>query len=208
MTNPLKTILLILISGISYTQDFEGIIKYEYNYQPKTNEFSAEFLKKELGGNVISYVKNGFLKQISESEFMSLELYRYKDSKVYFMNGTETDTLRFMDIKKKENISYKHEIVKNADTILNIVCDKLIYIDKYGKKEYYYSSKLSLNPKYYTNFNYSNQNEILKLTKAVSLKVVSNYNMFVVEKIAVDIKKVRLEDDTFNLPKHSVLKQE
>ena len=196
---------MLIISGYSYSQDFEGEIKYELNYISKSSQYTLEIMQNEFGTETTTYIKNGFYKEITDSKFMSYQLFRYVDNRIYFQHKVKSDTLWYSLTISEQKLDFKYEIHEKSDTILNIVCDKLIYQDEYGIKTYYYSSDYSLNPELYKDFTYSNKYEILKLMKSVYLKLVMEYEPFIVEITATDIKRKVLNDKVFDLPKHTIL---
>lgn len=205
----MKIILLITILVFNMTsifsQDFEGIIEYEINFMPKSTDYSIEFMEKELGKKATTYIKNGFYKELTNSKFMSYQLFRYDKDKIYYKHDISGDTLFFSSTIEKKPYKFEYKIEKKADTVLNIICDRLTYTDNYGTKIYYYSSEYSLNPKYYKNFTINNKYEILKLMKSVYLKLVMEYDFFNIEIIATDIKRKKLENETFKIPEGKVL---
>ena len=175
------------------------------NYIPKSDNYTVEFLESELGTNVKTYIKNGYYKEFSESSFMSIQLFRYDENRIYFKHQIQSDTLIYLSTISKEEPPFEYEIYPKSEMVLGILCDKLVITEKDVTKTFYYSAKYSLNSEYYKNFTYSNKNEILKIMKAVYLKLVMEYNPFIVEIVGTRIKREKLSEEVFELPKHSVL---
>ena len=197
--------LLYLLPSLLYGQDFEGIIHYEMTYHSKSAEFSVEDLEKGGGKYVKSYIKNGYYKELTKSSFMSYQLFRHDHKAMYFKHGMEDDTLYHESTLAKTSNEFSYELYEGTDSILNVLCDKLVVKDKYGTKTYYYSSHYSLNPDYYKNYTLSNKYEILKIMKSIYLRLVMEFEHFVVDITAKTIERKDLKKDTFELPEYKVM---
>ena len=176
-------------------------------YVPKSYQYTLSFLEKELGKNVTSYFKNGYYKEITNSNFMGFQLFRHEENKIYYKHSLKDDTLWYSSTIAEHNIEFNYEIVENADTILGVSCDKLIYKDSSGTKSYYYSSEYSLDPEYYRNFTYYNKYEVLKLMRAIYLQFEMETALFKLKVTAINIKRKKLKDRIFRIPKHKQLVQ-
>lgn len=198
-------ISLFFLSLNSYSQDFEGIIEYKMSYTLKSDRYSIDFLEKEMGKNVKIFFKNGFYKELTDSKFMYFQLFRYSDNRIYFKNQPKNDTLYYRSTLADHTSNFDYVIQKKADTLLGVVCDKLTITDNFGTKTYYYSSEYSLDPEYYKNFTFINKYEIVKLMKAVYLKLVMDLEFFKVEIKATNIERKKLPDKVFALPENTIL---
>lgn len=205
----MKKLLYIIFALINfafcYSQDFEGVIEYKTNFIPKSNEYTVQFLEAEFGKKITTYIKNGFYKEVTEAKFMSYQLFRYDKNRIYFKNEIEDDTLKYTSTIAKQKSDFTYDIFKKSDTILNVVCDKLVYKDNYGIKTYYYSSEYSLDPEFYKDYTYSNKYDKVKLLKSIYLKLVMEYEPFIVEITATSIKRKKLRKKVFKIPKHKIL---
>ena len=186
------------------SQDFEGIIEYEQSYSNNKTNLSIKELHEMFGTHVTSYLKNGYYKEITDSEYMSYQLYRYKDNMIYYKDNFNSDTLFYKATNLKHDIPLNHKLEKNADTILGYACDKLIITDDYGTREYFFSDKLTLNPDYYKNYSYINKDKIVALMKAYYLRLRMTYSSFTVDIIAKNIKHKKLSRRIFELPKKRI----
>lgn len=202
----LKTIIIFLFTYLGYSQDFEGKIEYQITYFDKNNvEVNIPKVNQLMGEKSTFITKKGKYKQITNSDFMSFQLYSSNEKKLYIKNNwnqKESDTLFYLDPSKLENVSFKYEITKNAATILGYLCDKLTVKDTLNiiREEYFYSPDLKLNPKYFKDFSAFNKNKITDLMKAVFLKLSYYYPEFTLSMTAIDIKKIKISDSEFNLP--------
>jgi len=198
-------IITLLIAGLSNAQDFEGVVHYKRTFTIIDNRISIDQLEKEFGKKSTVYIKNGYYKSMDETDFMSMQLYRYIDHKIYFFNKN-TDTLYYMPTNIPEKNKYEYHLTKKTDTILGTVCDRLeIKINANLTYIYHFSSKYSLDPKFYKNFTLMNKNEILNKIKSIYLRftAISNELIYTSEAVKIELKK--LDNHIFDIPKHKIL---
>ena len=205
----LQTIILILISTITFSQDFEGIIEYKITYENlnEQNKVDIKGMENFLGTKSIFTTKKGAYKQISEGQYMSFQVYKPNDAKLYYKDFIESDTIYFKDLKKFDNTEFEFEIIKNADTILNHICDKLIYKTDQTEEHYYFSPDLKQNPKYFKDYSFGNKNKLTELTKSIHLRYDLFFNGILIKSVATEIKEQKIEDKEFEIPKNSILKE-
>lgn len=208
MKKSLLITIALIHSILMYAQDFEGIIVYKTSYQIKDSSYSLESLRSIGGTKTTTYLKNGFYKEISDSKFMSYHLFRYDKKAIFFKHQMDDDTLRVQSIKAKNPGPFRYEVVQNSDTIMGVLCDKLIFWDRNGKKTYYYSKDYSLNPRFYRKFTASHKNKIQKITGAMYLKIKIEFDGFNVIHTAHKIDRQKLPAGTFDLPEYQVKKVE
>ncbi len=201
----IATSLIIFNINFSFSQDFEGIIKYDVSYIAKKDYVSVDFLEKEMGTKTITYIKNGFYKELTNSRVMGFLRYCHKEDKIYFSDYEGSDTIKYFSCILDEKGKFEYEIFEKTDTILGEICDKLVVKDNYGTKTYYYSSQYSLNPAFYKNYTLSNKYEILKLMKSIYLKLEMEYEPYIVSIEATEIERKKLKRKILKLPKHKVL---
>jgi hypothetical protein len=204
-----KTLLIIifLFSIQVFSQDFKGIIKYETSFEKlvENNAINIEDLKAFLGINSTFITKNGSYKQISEGKFMSFQLYKPNQSKLYYKDLIEADTLYFKDVKKHDNTKFEYEIIKNADTILGYVCHKLIYKTKDSESHYYFAPELKQNPKYFKNYKFENKDKLVELTKSIYLRYDLFFNGLKIKSTATSIERKKIKDNEFEIPKNQII---
>jgi len=207
----LQIILIFLISNITFSQDFEGIIEYENSYSKinEENPINLKDLENFLGIKSTFITKEGFYKQISEGKYMSFQIYNPSESRLYYKDLIESDSLFIKDLTKFDNTEFEYEIKKNADTILNHICDKLIYKkqDQNIEEHYYFTTKYKQNPEYFKNFTFGNKNKLSELMKSVYLRYDVFFNGIIISSVATEIKEQKIEDKEFEIPKNSILKE-
>lgn len=205
----MKTLLIFAIictSLTGYTQkQFEGRIKYNMAFTAKTSSIDIETLKKELGTHVDSYYKKGFYKEIANSSWMSYQLYRHDSIALFFKNHVQDSLVMKVSVNDEPIEDFSYSIIENADTILGNICNQLVVTDKHGTKSFYYSSNYPINPEHYKNFTNANKHEIVRLMKAIFLRLTMNYELFTVDIIAAEITPMKLKDEIFALPENAII---
>ena len=198
-------IITLLIAGLSYAQDFEGVVHYKRTFTIIDNRISIDQLEKDYGKKSTVYIKNGYYKSIDDSDFMTMQLYRYTDQKMYFFNKN-TDTLFYLSTNFREKNKYEFHLKKQTDTILGVVCDRLeVKINANLTYIYYFSSKYSLDPEFYKNYTLINKNEILNRMKSIYLKFTGISKDYILTSEAVKIELKKLDESIFDIPKHKIL---
>lgn len=205
----LYTLIILLTSTLSFSQDFEGVINYDITFEKigENNSINIKELEEFIGTKSKFITKNGAYKQLSEGKFMAFQIYNASESKLYYKDIIESDTLYFKDLTKFENTEFEYEIIKNADTILNHVCHKLIYKTAELEEHYYFSPDLKQSPKYFQNFTVGNKNKLTELMKSVYLRYDVIYYGISIKSIATEIKIQKINDTEFGTPMNSILKE-
>ena len=201
------TSFILLISISVYSQDFEGKIEYKLSYYQKDSKAiidSPEIIKL-LGDTSTFITKKGFYKQITNSQYMAFQLYDPKENRLYMKSKIESDTLFYIVTSKIKNTKFEYEIIKNADTILGHVCDKLSVRDSVGKQDYYFANDLKVSPEYFQNFTAFNKNKITDIMKSVFLRVDYYFINFIARMEATVIIETKENNEEFLLPPHKIL---
>lgn len=202
-------ILYILIASVGFAQDFEGVIEFDFTYKSKDTRVSVEELMEYGGTHSVVFIKNGFYKSIDNSNAWCYQLFRHDTDSIYYKHGLKDDTLRrFSTISTDIESSFDYSIERNADTVLGIVCDKLVITDDDGQRIYYFSREYPQDASFFENFTKNNRDQIQKLIGAVYLRQIIVYAEFEVDMVATSIKRMTLPEDTFDLPIHKVIKEE
>jgi hypothetical protein len=204
----LLTFIICLNLNLTFSQSFEGIVDYELSYISKSPKYSVEFMEKEFGTNVRVFFKDGYYKELTDTKYMSLQLYRNDENRIYYKHEIEDDTLRYFPAIKNLNETFDYKLEKDKEVILSKLCNKLIVNDSYGTKTYYYSSDYPIDPELFKEYTYANKYEILKIMRAIYLKLVMEYEPFTVTYIATDIKPKRLRNKEFKIPNYEYIKRE
>lgn len=189
-------------------QEFEGIVESKVSYTVKNDNFSVSELENLFGTEYTTYYKTGYYKAISESQFMSYQLYNNSEGRIYYMHNLNDDTLRYQSTIAKNESVYEFEIFENADTVLGKVCKMLVANNQTRVNIYSFSEDYYINPESYKNFTVSNLFIQKLTTKSLNLRTRSIYEDFEAETIVTKITEKKLDKSIFQLPNHKFLKKE
>ncbi len=189
----------MLFSIISFSQTFEGEIVYSNTYKSKNTQYTDERWTMLLG-NVQNYlIKAGDYKSITNGKLMQWQLYINKDNKLY-NKMANSETVYWNDGSVQGDEIIKVEINKNVTVVLGYNCDEIILTCKSGIQKYYYNSKLAVDAKLFINHKFGNWYDYLSKSNALPLKMVLENPQFTTISIATEIKPMKLEINTFELP--------
>jgi len=190
---------LSLISFALFAQSFEGKIIYQNTFKSKTPNVSDEQFSSMLGSVQNYYMKGGDYKSESNGKFVLWQLYLNKDNKLY-NKVANSEAILWNDgaINPDEVIS--SELHKGVIEILGYKCDELVLICKSGIQKYYFSSKLPVDSKLYSNHKFGNWYAYLSKANAIPLKMTIDNEQFTMESVATDVKVMKLDASLFILP--------
>ena len=197
---------IILISNLSFSQNFEGKITYANNYKSKIENISDLQLTAMMGETQEFYIKNGNYKSILNGNYLLWQLYSNKENKLYNKFAI-SPAIFWNDCKENLDIILSTKINKKFVEILGYVCDELIVVSTSGVQKYYYNEKTKADDKLFVFHKYTNWDQVVLLTKSLPLKTIIENNQFSFESIATSIKKDNLEDSMFVLPIDSLLQK-
>lgn len=200
--------MFFIISLKLYSQDFEGKVEYETSYQVISSKENEASLKRDLGTKMTLTIKNGFSKEVTNSEYGNLNLYNPKENRLYFTDKFAPKTLYYYNGNKEPNSKATYKVIKNAETVLGHLCDKLIYKTKDYEIVYFYSHDLKSNPKYLKDFTYMNRNKKLEIMKSICLKQIMKTKNFTATLKAVKITPVKVSNEEFTKPHYTQLKEQ
>jgi hypothetical protein len=151
-------------------------------------------------GNTQNYlVKGGDYKSIANGKLMQWQLYINKDNKLY-NKMANSDIVYWNDASIQGDEVIKIEINKNVVEILGYKCDEIVLTCKSGIQKYYFNSKISIDPKVFINHKFGNWYDYLSKSNALPLKMILENPQFTTISIATEIKPMKLEVNTFELP--------
>ena len=209
------TIIIIIIlsallscGNIDGNRSFEGILESNVKYTSKIDSLTTEEIFGQSEETNVTYIKDGFYKVNSSTDFMSMMLWRHSDTTLYYFNKSSGDTLWYDRTNSHPSKIIEYKIIQNADTIVNFICNALVILDDKDKVlTYYYSPELALDPEFYINAPNSSQYEIKKLIKSVTLGMKIETSYGIMESEVVKLTHKKLEDKLFELPDYSVMRE-
>ena len=188
-------------------QSFEGEIIFEIKYfrVDSGEEVRHNDLKNIAGYKSIFLTKDGYEKQITDSQLNSVTIFSSSENRFYYKDSPKNDTLFFRDLKKSYNTPFEYEIENNADTIAGYSCNKLIYKSGDGLAHFYFAPELRKNPKYSKNFRAFNKNKIDEMMKSYCLRYDIYAGELIIRAVAIEVKERKLSNKEFILPEHKIL---
>lgn len=183
----------------SFAQTFEGKIVYQITYKSKMPNVTGEQLTTTLGSVQEYYIKNGDYKSVLNGTFFFWQLYINKDNKLY-NKMANSEALLWYDGATNPDEVLSTEIHKNATEVLGYKCDELILTCKSGIQKYYFSTKLAIDTKLFSNHKFGNWYDYLIKANSVPLKSIVDNDQFTLESIATEVKQMKLDKTFFELP--------
>lgn len=205
-----KTIFLSLFLCLFYVhanaQNFEGRIVYENTYKSKIPNVSDDQFNAMMGNEQTYLIKGGNYKSIMDGTMMQWQLYLGNDNKLY-MKMAASPVIYWSDGAVNTDEVQKAEINKGVETILGHLCDELVLTCKSGVQRYYFSPKVKIDPKLYSQHKFGNWSEVVSHTKSLPLKIVVENAQFTLVSTATEISPEKLEAKEFELPPGSELQK-
>ena len=188
----------LLFSILAFSQSFEGKILYTNTYKSKNTQYTYERWATILGDTETYFIKGGDYKTTTNGSLMQWQLYINKDNKLY-SKMSNTETVLWNDASVQDDVVLSVKINKNSIRILGYLCDELILTCKSGIQKYYYSSKIGIDAKLFSNHKYGNWYDYLSQSNALPLKMVMENPEFITYSIAISVVPMSLEKELFEL---------
>ncbi len=209
-----KIILILIVSSIlivgfsSKEKYFEGSIVYEHKYESSNPKMNLKPMEKAYGTRSEFFYKNGNFKQIFNGTQLKLNLFLVKENKTFMQNSN--DTLYYSYEKANEKVVFL-ETDTLKDYILGLEC-KILKLRSntldgtfHRNAEYYYNEKTKIDPKLSKNQIYGSINLIYEKTRAIPLKLVTDYGDMKITMTAIEIKPKKIEDSFFEIAKNALV---
>ena len=197
----MKSLLLgaLLLAPLSlYAQNFEGIIKFNLEYEITDSRIIGTDLNKELGREITSYYNK------------TKKLDRYNTGVTELFNSSET-TSRIREPNGSNLIinvaTDSVSIIKISDIPTNEVilgCPLKAILVQYSDStstELHYCEALKVSPSFFKNYKLSGYDQIISRIKSIPLKTYRKSILYNTTYTAVDKKEMKLDKTIFNYPK-------
>jgi len=200
----MKKVLLILTISIitavtTFGQSFEGKIIYTNSYISKNPKMTDQQWTSMMGSTQEYLIRGGDYKSIANGTLVQWQLYINKDNKLYNkMSNSETAFWNDASVQGDEIL--KAEVNKGVTEVLGYKCDEVILTCKSGVQKYYFNSKLSVDTKLFANHKFGNWFDYLSKSNSLPLKSVIETAQFTMESVATEVKPMKLDTKTFELP--------
>jgi len=198
--------ITILYSILSFSQNFEGEIIYRNICKSNNEEWKIEYCQMITDSIENFQYKNGNYKY-SVPNNQTWTIFKKAENKVY--RKTKNGKIFWSDANSNNDSITKITLNKKALKVLDYDCDELIIESLGSIQKYYFSSKLSINPKFYKNHKNGNLNIITSITKSIPLKTIFIFEVqgLILESTAIKINKRKIEDNVFLIPKNVELQE-
>ena len=204
-----KTIIVLVstfICSLTIAQNFEGIIIYKNSFKSKSPNVTDMQFEQMMGSREEFYIKNGDYKSVRNGTFYQWSLYVNKENKFY-SKLSNSDTLYWDDAGSNTDTVLKVEVNREAINILGYKCDELILTCKNGIQKHYFNSKLHVDPNLYVKHKFANWYDYLLKSQSLPLKSIVEYEQFILEMVATEVKEMKLSESFFDLPINSKSKK-
>jgi hypothetical protein len=199
MKQILITLLLSLCCLFTFAQSFEGKIVYQNTYKSKIPSLPDNKFTSMMGSVQNYYISGGDYKSEVNGTFLSWQLYINADNKLY-TKMANSETILWNDGATNPDEIKSVELHKDAANILGYLCDELVLTCKSGLQKYYFTSKLPIDSKLYTNHLFGNWYAYLSKANAIPIKMVIDNAQFTIESVAIEVKPMHLDKVIFELP--------
>jgi hypothetical protein len=199
MKKTIAIIFTVLTTMTVFGQSFEGKIFYANTYKSKNPKMTDQQWTSMMGSTQEYLIKGGDYKSLANGTLVQWQLYINKDNKLYNkMSNSETAFWNDASVQGDEVL--KVEVNKGVTEILGYKCDEVILTCKSGVQKYYFNSKLSVDTKLFTNHKFGNWFDYLSKANSLPLKSVIETAQFTMESVATEVKAMKLDTKTFELP--------
>lgn len=199
MKKAIAIIFTVLTTMTVFGQSFEGKIFYANTYKSKNPKMTDQQWTSMMGSTQEYLIKGGDYKSTANGTLVQWQLYINKDNKLYNkMSNSETAFWNDASVQGDEIL--KTEINKGVTEVLGYKCDEVILTCKSGVQKYYFNSKLSVDTKLFANHKFGNWFDYLSKSNSLPLKSVIETSQFTMESVATEVKPMKLDTNTFELP--------
>jgi hypothetical protein len=199
MKKAIVIIFTVLATINVFGQNFEGKIFYTNSYKSKNPKMTDQQWTSMMGSTQEYLIKGGDYKSIANGTLVQWQIYINKDNKLYNkMSNSETALWNDASIQGDEIL--KVEVNKGVTEILGYKCDEVILTCKSGVQKYYFNSKLSVDTKLFVNHKFGNWFDYLSKSNSLPLKSIIESAQFTMESVATEVKPMKLDTKTFELP--------
>ena len=174
----------------------------------KNAKVDSNRLKTVFGEGALLYFKEGCYYHHYYGGLMEFDFYRKYDNKLY-AKYRGNDTLYWTDCGKLGSRIKGFSFSKGKETLLGVNCDELIiqYNDRV-ETHYYNAEFLLTNPIWFKQFTLNGENIIDEKERSIYLKGKSDYRDFLFIETAVQLHKVAVDSQLFEVPHHFILREQ
>jgi hypothetical protein len=199
MKAKLTSLCFLLVTTLSFGQNFEGKIIYDSQYKSKIPAMSDDQFAAMLGTKQEYYIKDGDYRSETNGTFLLWQIYINKDNKLY-NKMSNSDAILWNDGSVNPDEVTKVEVNKNVTEILGRKCDELIFTCKSGVQKYYFNRDLKVDAKAFEGHKFGNWSEYIMRASSLPLKIIIESPQFSLTSIATEVQPMKLDSKLFQLP--------
>ena len=196
---PTHYYLFFLFRSSAFGQSFEGEIIYQSTYKSKNPTITDDRLTSMMGSTEDYFIKGAAYKSTVNGTLLEWQLYIPAENKLYTKMTNKSAAIS-SDAGINDDSVLSFVLNKEVTDILGYKCDELTLNSRSGIEKYYFSSKLSIDPKNFVNHKLGNWYDYVSIAKAVPLKIDVENPQFNVVYMATSVKPLKLDDSMFHLP--------
>ncbi|RWY57463.1 hypothetical protein [Mucilaginibacter gilvus] len=199
MKKTLITLCLSLCCVMAFAQSFEGTIVYKNSYKSKMPTVTDQQFTDMMGTTQTWSISGAAYRAELNGQLVQWQVYVPADNKLYTKMANSADAL-WNDAAENKDEVLSSELHKDVIEILGYKCDELVLNCKSGVQKYYFSKKLGIDARLFSNHKFGNWYAMLSEAGAVPLKTIVDSPQFTIESIATEIKPAKLDKALFVLP--------
>jgi hypothetical protein len=204
-----STIILFLFPIFIYAQNFSGEIEFQISFIAKNDKVNIDSIKSaNYGDRAIYLIQDGYYKNMLYKNDKLKYSYTYDNvSKRMYDEEVDRNFITFRDSRKGYDAPFKSQIYKDSTlTILGKSCFLVTYQDENSFTKSYYSKKVKVDHNLFANHNVGNwYNKLKEVDGSIGLKTITEYEDHIVIYEAVNIKKSKVKQTAFDLPKEKMI---
>jgi hypothetical protein len=207
---PLLTLVMIInLYTFGQAQKyFEGKIIYKFSFKADKVPFPDKLLNTVFGYGSTLYFKEGNYRHEYEGGLLEFDLYIKADNKFY-QKKRNNDTIFWSDCSIAKDKIQNLLFSSKGDTILGVICDRLLIQYKDNSEIHYYNSdSIRINPAWFENFKLNDEYLIDRKEKSIYLKNEQSFANFILIESATKISAEAIDVEKFKLPANLILIQQ
>ncbi len=208
-----KFILIALLFSVwqnkacTQTSYFEGVITSRIKFEIKDSTKRAVYFSKINPSHTIEHFYTGNSFVVNDKGDTENYLYLQSENKAYDKVWGK-DTFYMMDCSKKGKQMLSYTIEKNADTILDIPCNKLqVRFEDRTSTYFYNEAYLKINPKWYESLTYVNWDTISKIIRSIPLQIIIERSDYRRVLTVESFTEKKVDKNLFKIPITAIIKE-
>lgn len=188
----------LFISGKG-KKEFEGIIYYKTTVLSKTEDFTTPALLDVYGDSMTLYYKKGNYKMVFNGKEVK-EIYYLKEKNMQYTVRVGVDTLFYSLCENEFRTIVSSTYTSNAGKVMKRKCNMIVNDLGDSKNHYWFDPSVYVDPANFKKHVFGYVNMYFEKAQAYWLKYKYEGVFFDLTHTATKIKKMKIDDRTFELP--------